>query len=84
MHWNWNDGWSGWNWALTTIGMIAFWALMVWAVVAFVRSPNRTGNRRNDSADALRWSSGKTPGEQADRYGGRSARAAGVSDGPVR
>jgi putative membrane protein len=67
MHWNWNDGWNGWNWALMTIGMFAFWALMVWVVVAFVRSPSRTGNRRNDSAEEMlaeRLASGEIDGKE--------------------
>ncbi len=47
MHWNWNDSWSGWNWALMMIGMVAFWGFVIWAVMAFVRSPNRS--RRDGS-----------------------------------
>ena len=42
MHWWWNNGWSWWYWAVMTIGMIAFWGLVVWAFIAFVRPPGRS------------------------------------------
>ena len=66
MHWNWNDNWSGWNWALMMIGMVAFWGLVAWAIVAFVRSPNRSQSR-SDSAEeilARRLAAGEIDGDE--------------------
>ena len=51
MHWNWNDSWSGWNWALMMIGLVAFWGLVAWAIVSLVRSPSRPRSRGSDSAE---------------------------------
>lgn len=48
MNMNWNDNWSGWNWMLMTMGMIAFWGVVIWGIVALVRSPNRS---RRDGSD---------------------------------
>ena len=53
MHGNWNDSWSGWNWALMTIGMVAFWGLVAWAIVAAVRSANRSQRVANNSAEEI-------------------------------
>ena len=53
MHWNWNDSWSGWNWALMMIGMVAFWGLVAWAIVSLVRSPSRPRSRGSDSAEEI-------------------------------
>ncbi len=34
----WYDlGWSWWGWLLMTAGMLAFWGLLIWAVVMAVR-----------------------------------------------
>jgi uncharacterized membrane protein len=53
MHWNWNGGWSGWNWTLMLAGMVAFGGLVTWAVVALVRSPNRSQRGESDSAEQI-------------------------------
>ena len=53
MHGNWNDSWSGWNWTLMMIGMVAFWGLVTWAVVAAVRSPNRSAPGGGESAEQI-------------------------------
>ena len=53
MHWNWNDGWSGWNWTLMMIGMAAFWGFVAWAIVAVVRSTNRSQRVANNSAEEI-------------------------------
>ncbi len=53
MHRNWNDRWSGWNWALMMIGMVAFWGLVAWAIVSLVRSPSRPRSRGSDSAEEI-------------------------------
>ena len=41
MHWWWNGGWSWWTWAAMTIGMLTFWALVAWAFVSMIVSPER-------------------------------------------
>lgn len=53
MHWSWNDSWSGWNWALMMLGMVAFWGLVAWAIVSLVRSPYRPRSRGKDSAEEI-------------------------------
>ena len=66
MHWNWNDGWSGWNWALMLIGMLAVWALVAWAIASLVRSPIGRRSRSNDSAEEIlagRLASGEIEGD---------------------
>ena len=67
MHWNWNDSWSGWNWTLMMIGMVAFWGLVAWAVVALVRSPNEAQPGGSDSAEqilARRLAAGEIEGDE--------------------
>ena len=67
MHWNWNDSWSGWNWALMMIGMVAFWGLVAWAIVALVRSPNRSQRVANKSAEEIlagRLAAGEIEGDE--------------------
>jgi putative membrane protein len=53
MHWWWNDGWSWWNWALMTIGMVAFWGLVASAFVAVVRSPDRSPADKRRSPERI-------------------------------
>lgn len=36
-----NNGWSGWEVAVMWVGMIAFWALVIWAVYTVVAHTNR-------------------------------------------
>ncbi len=67
MHWSWNDSWSGWNWALMMIGMVAFWGLVTWAIVAVVRSPNRSQRSGSDSAEQIlagRLAAGEIEGDE--------------------
>lgn len=67
MHWNWNDNWSGWSWALMMIGMVAFWGLVAWAIVAAVRSPKRTERDGSDAAEqilAKRLAAGEIEGDE--------------------
>lgn len=47
MNWYGNDI-SGWGYALMTIGMLAFWGLVIGGVVLLVRKPDRS-----DSTDFL-------------------------------
>lgn len=52
MHWNWDGNWSGGSWVLMTIGMAAFWGLIVWAILASARS-NRSLPASGDSAEQI-------------------------------
>ncbi|MFI4971215.1 MAG: SHOCT domain-containing protein [Hyphomicrobiales bacterium] len=49
MFWNGNGGWSSWTVALMWFGMLVFWALVAWGVVALVRTSGT--NRPASSAD---------------------------------
>ncbi len=62
--WQMHDVGAGW-WVLMTIGMIAFWALVIWGVVTLVRG--LPSDRRGDRGAAP----GQTPMEI---LGGRLAR----------
>ena len=53
MHWWWNQGWSWWNWALMTVGMVGFWGLIVWAVVSLVRSTDRSQGEARRSPEQI-------------------------------
>ncbi len=37
------DNTSGWGWALMTVGMVAFWGLLITGIVLLVRSPGTVG-----------------------------------------
>ena len=37
MMWGW--GW-GWGWLVGMVGMVAFWGVVVWAIVMLVRQPD--------------------------------------------
>jgi putative membrane protein len=52
MHWNWDDGWSGWNWMLMMIGMAAVWGFIAWAILASLRS-KRAEPAAGDSAEQI-------------------------------
>ena len=53
MHWYY-EGWSWWNWALMTVGMLAFWGLVAWAFVRLVVSPDRSvGEARRTPEEVL-------------------------------
>ena len=53
MHQSWNNSWSWGNWTLMMIGMAAFWALVVWAIVMLVRPRDRpSGDGRGHSNGA--------------------------------
>lgn len=53
MHWWWNDGWSWWNWASMTVGMVVFWGLVAWVFMAVVRSPDRSQVDRHRSPEEI-------------------------------
>lgn len=47
------DGWGAGSWVLMSLGMIAFWALLIVAVVWVVRSLGDGGSRKPLSASEL-------------------------------
>jgi uncharacterized membrane protein len=67
MHQSSNDSWSGWNWALMTIGMVALWGLVAWSILSLVRSLSRPRRRASDSAEevlARRLAAGEIEGDE--------------------
>jgi putative membrane protein len=46
MMWGYGTGWGGW--LLMTLIMVAFWALVIFGIVALFRGPVRPGPRRAD------------------------------------
>ncbi|HVT75886.1 MAG TPA: SHOCT domain-containing protein [Acidimicrobiales bacterium] len=70
MHYGWNDGWSGWTWATMTIGMIVFWALVIWAVIAVARSSNAADGDTRRSPEqilAARFAAGEIDSDEYHR-----------------
>lgn len=70
MHWNWNESWSGWNWTLMMIGMVTFWGLVAWVIVALVRSPNRSHRDSDNTAEVIlagRLAAGEIEGDEYQR-----------------
>ena len=47
------DGWNWWAWVVMSLGMVAFWALVVWAVVSLIRHPRESDGRTNDARAIL-------------------------------
>ena len=39
------QAWSWWGWLAMSVGMIAFWGLVIWAIVAIFRGFDRTWRR---------------------------------------
>lgn len=53
MHQSWNSGWSWGNWTLMMVAMVAFWGLLIWAIVRMVRSPDRPSGDPHRSAEQI-------------------------------
>ena len=54
MMWYWGGGVHWWGWLLGTIGMVAFWGLIIWAVWYFVTGLNRGPDRGQGPPEAKR------------------------------
>lgn len=53
MH-GWYDGWSWWGWVAMTIGMVAFWGMIVWLIAtSFGRSSRNSLDAPPKSAEEL-------------------------------
>jgi hypothetical protein len=49
MMWWAREGWNWWVWVVMCLGMVAFWALVLWAVVSFIRGPHGSDERSDDA-----------------------------------
>ncbi|HVX23351.1 MAG TPA: hypothetical protein VHB02_18565 [Acidimicrobiales bacterium] len=54
MLWYGGGGWSFWEVGLMWVGMIAFWALIIWAVYALVSTAFHRGSANDRRDDARR------------------------------
>lgn len=66
----WSGNWSWWGWIVMTISMVAFWGLVIWGIVAVIRSTGETRPARRDPEQILaeRFASGEI---DADEYHAR-------------
>lgn len=51
MMWYWSSGVHWWGWLLGGFGMIVFWGLVIWAIVALVGLARGSGPPRHDRDD---------------------------------
>jgi putative membrane protein len=63
----WNGDWSWWAWVGMTVTMLAFWGLIAWAVVAFVRSTGDTSRRGPEVLLAERFAAGEIDEDEYNR-----------------
>jgi putative membrane protein len=49
----WHDGWSWWGWLLMSLGMVAFWGLVAWAVVLLVRRDRPAEEAKRPSPEEI-------------------------------
>lgn len=54
MMWYWGGGVHWWGWLLGTVGMVAFWGLVIWAISYFVTSVTRRPEHGQGPAGAKR------------------------------
>ena len=52
MMWWVHDGWNWWAWLVMSLSMVAFWAVVAWAVVAVLRR-SRSHDVRSPDARAI-------------------------------
>jgi putative membrane protein len=63
-----NIGWAGW--LVMSIGMVAFWTLVIWSILALVRGtsqPRRTGDERPLETLQKRLARGEISVEEYER-----------------
>lgn len=75
------DNWEWWEWLSMTVGMVAFWALVVWAVVMLVKRNDRPHSEPRDAAAVLdsRFARGEI---DEDEYRARRAALVDVGRDP--
>lgn len=54
MMWYWGGGLHWWGWLLGSLGMVVFWALVIWAVWYFFTSITRHSKRAHRPDEAKR------------------------------
>ena len=54
MMWYWGSGVHWWGWLLGTLGMVAFWALVIWAIWFFVSAVSRRPEEPRGRGDPKR------------------------------
>jgi putative membrane protein len=54
MMWYWSGGMHWWGWLLGTVGMVAFWGLIIWAVWYLVTGGSRRPDLDRRSPDDAR------------------------------
>lgn len=54
MMWYWGNGVDWWGWLLMSIGMVAFWGLIIWAVWVFAAGFTRPPGNERRKHDAKR------------------------------
>lgn len=47
------DNWDWWDWLAMSVGMAAFWALVLWAVVILVKRNDRPASEPRDASTIL-------------------------------
>ncbi len=48
-----DDGWGWGAWLVMTLGMLAFWGLVIWAIFALVRSSTDGATRRGATPEQI-------------------------------
>jgi putative membrane protein len=54
MFWYGDGGWAFWQVALMWVGMIVFWAVLIWGVYAVLTRPTHRPDQPRDEADNAR------------------------------
>lgn len=52
--WYWHDGLSWWGWFGMTVSTVIFWGLVIWGIVALMRSFNSPETRRSSVDQQVR------------------------------
>lgn len=83
MHWN---EWSWSNWTLMTIVMVIFWTLVIRAIVAAARSPQRADTHRTpEQILAERFATGEIDRDDYDqRFAALQSTRTAHSDGALQ
>jgi len=65
----WDGSWSWWAWLLMSFSMVAFWGLVIWAVVALFRRFDRDRPQASDPEAILaeRFAAGQIDEEEYRR-----------------
>ena len=70
MMFSYGDGWAWWQMSLMWVGIVAFWALLIWALFLFGTSSSRGGGEGRDDPRrilATRLARGEIDGDEYRR-----------------